>query len=98
MDDWNDLLLLTGHVNYDHLLVIVSARKGSISYQPSFEELPNQITRYFSDNSLMLVYPDQLGDPLGGMTFSSPRSQSENRIYDNVSKWIYRWFKKGEEA
>ena len=98
LDDWNDLLLLTGHVNYDHLLVIVSARKGSISYQSSFEELPNQITRYFSDNSLMLVYPDQLGDPLGGMTFSSPRSQSENRIYDNVSKWIYRWFKKGEEA
>lgn len=98
LDDWNDLLLLTGHINYDHLLVIVSARKGSISYQSSFEELPNQITRYFSDNSLMLVYPDQLGDPLDGMTFSSPRSQSENRIYDNVSKWIYRWFKKGEEV
>ena len=98
LDDWNDLLLLTGHINYDHLLVIVSARKGSISYQPSFEELPNQITRYFSDNSLMLVYPDQLGDPLDGMTFSSPRSQSENRIYDNVSKWVYRWFKKGEEV
>ena len=98
LDDWNDLLLLTGHINYDHLLVIVSARKGSISYQSSFEELPNQITRYFSDNSLMLVYPDQLGDPLDGMTFSSPRSQSENRIYDNVSKWVYRWFKKGEEV
>ena len=98
LDDWNDLLLLTGHINYDYLLVIVSARKGSISYQSSFEELPNQITRYFSDNSLMLVYPDQLGDPLDGMTFSSPRSQSENRIYDNVSKWVYRWFKKGEEV
>ena len=98
LDDWTDLLLLTGHINYDHLLVIVSARKGSISYQSSFEELPNQITRYFSDNSLMLVYPDQLGDPLDGMTFSSPRSQSENRIYDNVSKWVYRWFKKGEEV
>ena len=98
LDDWNDLLLLTGHINYDHLLVIVSARKGSISYQSSFEELPNQITRYFSDNSVMLGYPDQLGDPLDGMTFSSPRSQSENRIYDNVSKWVYRWFKKGEEV
>lgn len=97
LDDWGDLLLLTGQVNYDHLLVIVSARQGSISYQSSFEELPVQITRYFSDNSLMLVYPDQLGDPLEVMTFSSPRSQSENRIYDNVSRWVYRWFKKGEE-
>ena len=97
MDDWDDLLLLTGQVNYDHLLVIVSARKGSISYQASFEELPNQITRYFSDNSLMLVYPDQLGAPQEMITFSSPRSQSENKIYENVSRWVYRWFKKGDE-
>ena len=98
LDDWDDLLLLTGQVNYDHLLVIVSARKGSISYQSSFEELPNQIMRYFSDNSLMLVYPDQLGDPQEAMTFSSPRSQSENRIYDQVARWAYRWFKKEEES
>ena len=97
LDDWDDLLLLTGQVNYDHLLVIVSARKGSISYQASFEELPNQITRYFSDNSLMLVYPDQLGAPQEMITFSSPRSQSENKIYENVSRWVYRWFKKGDE-
>ena len=98
LDEWDDLLLLTGQVNFDHMLVIVSARKGSISYQSSFEELPNQITRYFSDNSLMLIYPDQLGDPLGTLTFSSPRSQSENQIYENISRWAYRWFKKGEEA
>ena len=98
LDEWDDLLLLTGQVNYDHLLVIVSARKGSISYQSSFEELPVQITRYFSDNSLMLIYPDQLGDPQGSLTFSSPRSQSENQIYEKVARWAYRWFKKGEEA
>lgn len=99
LDDWEDLLLLTGQVNYDHLLVIVSARKGSISYQPSFEELPDQITKYFSNNSLLFIYPDQLGDPQmeGIMTFSSPREQLENRIYDNVSNWVYRWFKKGDE-
>ena len=97
LDDWDDLLLLTGEVNYDHLLVIVSARKGSISYQSSFENLPDQITKYFCNNSLMLIYPDQLGDPQNIITFSSPREQQENRIYDNVANWAYRWFKKGEE-
>lgn len=97
LDDWDDLLLLTGQVNYDHLLVIISARKGSISYQASFEDLPDQITKYFSNNSLLLVYPDQLGDPAEVITFSSPREQLENRIYDNVSKWVYKWFKKGDE-
>ena len=97
LDDWDDLLLLTGQVNYDHMLVIVSARKGSISYKNSFENLPEQITKYFSNNSLMMIYPDQLGDPQEAVSFSSPRGQTENRIYDNVVRWFYRWFKKGEE-
>ena len=97
MDDWDDLLLMSSKIAYDHLLVIVSARKGAISYQTSFEELPEQIIKYFSNNSLMLIYPDQLGDPLENFTFSSPLRQSESRIYDNVSKWIYKWLKKGEE-
>lgn len=97
LDDWGDLLLLTGQVVYDHLLVIVSARKGSISYQSSFEELPDQITRYFSDNSLLLVYPDQSGDPQEKVTFFSLRSRTETRIYNNVFRWVYRWFKKEEE-
>ena len=97
MDDWDDLLLMSSKVAYDHLMVIVSARKGAISYQASFEELPDLITKYFSNSSLMLIYPDQLGDPLENFTFSSPRGQAENRIYDNVSKWVYKWMKKGEE-
>jgi nucleotide-binding universal stress UspA family protein len=97
MDDWDDLLLMSGKVAYDHLVVIVCARRGAISYHPSFEELPEQISKYFSNNSLMLIYPDQLGDPLENFTFSSPRSQSENRIYDHVSNWLIRRIKKGEE-
>ena len=97
MDDWDELLLMSGKVAYDHLVVIVCARKGAISYHPLFEELPDQIAKYFSNNSLMLIYPDQLGDPLENFTFSSPRSQSENRIYDQVSKWTQKWVKKGEE-
>lgn len=97
MDDWDDLLLISGKLAYDHLLVIVSARKGAISYQSSFDELPDQITKYFCNNSLMLIYPDQLGEPGEIISFSSPRGQAENRIYENVTKWAYKWMKKGEE-
>lgn len=39
LEDWNDLLVLTGQVSYDHLLVIISARPGTISYDNSFEKL-----------------------------------------------------------
>lgn len=98
LEEWDDLLLLTGQVNYDHLFVVVSSRKGSISYQTSFERLPSQISKYFANNSLLIVYPDQLGDdPQEIVSFSDPRRQSETRVYDNVGKWFYKWFKKGDE-
>lgn len=98
LEEWDDLLLLTSQVNYDHLFVVVSSRKGSISYQTSFERLPSQISKYFANNSLLIVYPDQLGDdPQEIVSFSDPRGQSETRVYDNVGKWFYKWFKKGDE-
>ena len=92
--DWDDLLLLTGQVNFDHLVVIISARKGSISYDTSFERLPSQLSKYFSNNSLLVVYPDQYGEPQDNVTFSDPRGHNESLNYDKMGQWFYKWFKK----
>ena len=94
LDDWDDLLLLTGQVNYDHLLVIISARRGSISYDTAFEKLPAQLGKYFSNNSLIILYPDQLGEPQEALSFSNPRGSNESQHYEKVGKWFYKWFKK----
>lgn len=94
LDDWGDLLLLTGHVNYDHLLVIISARRGSISYDTAFEKLPAQLGKYFSNNSLIILYPDQLGEPQEALSFSNPRGSNESQHYEKVGKWFYKWLKK----
>ncbi len=93
LDDWGDLLILTGQVNYDHLLVVISARPGSISYDSSFEKLPNQL-RYFANNSLIVLYPDQLGEPQDVLSFSNPRGNNEVQHYEKVGQWFYKWFKK----
>lgn len=94
LDDWDDLLLLTGQVNYDHLLVVISARRGSISYDTSFEKLPAQLGKYFANNSLIILYPDQLGEPQESVSFSNPRGNNESQHYEKVGKWFYKWFKK----
>ena len=86
LDDWDDLLLLTGQVNYDHLLVIISARRGSISYDTAFEKLPAQLGKYFSNNSLIILYPDQLGEPQEALSFSNPRGSNESQHYEKVGK------------
>jgi Kef-type K+ transport system membrane component KefB len=91
LDDWGDLLILTGQVNYDHLLVVISARRGSISYDSSFEKLPAQLSKYFFNNSLIVLYPDQLGEPQDAVSFSNPRNEAQH--YEKVGKWVYKWFK-----
>ena len=94
LEEWEDLLLLTGQVNYDHLLVVISARRGSISYDTSFERLPAQLGKYFSNNSLIILYPDQFGDPQEIVSFSDPRGHNESQHYEKVGKWFYKWLKK----
>lgn len=61
LDNWDDLLIVTQYLSYDHLFVLISARRGSISWQPSFDNLPTQLMRHFSNNSLMIIYPEQFG-------------------------------------
>ncbi len=94
LEDWGDLLILTGQVNYDHLFVIVSSRRGSISYDSSFEKLPMQISKYFNNNSVMLIYPGQKDDPNENLSFADPRGWAESQYYDKAGNWIYKWFKK----
>ena len=96
LDDWEDLLLLTGRVEYDHLFVVISARQGSISYDPSFEKLPVQLSRYFAGSSLIVVYPDQTADTdRADITFSNPRhGSSGSPLYVKIGQWFYSRLKK----
>lgn len=94
LDDWGDLLILTGQVNFDHLLVVVSARRGSISYDTLFEKLPTQLSKYFANNSLVVLYPDQFGEQEELLSFSDPHGHNELQHYDKVGNWFYKWLKK----
>lgn len=94
LENWDDLLILTGQVNYDHLLVIISARRGGISFSPSFDKLPSLISKYFLNNSLLILYPDQYGDPQEIVSFSDPSGHNESQHYDAIGKQIYKWLKK----
>jgi len=88
LENWEDLLLISDQVEYDHLMVIVSARRSFISYDKSFEKLPVQISKYFSNNSLMVIYPDQFGDPQEVLSFSDPWQITESQTYNRVGKWF----------
>ncbi|MBQ5751884.1 MAG: cation:proton antiporter [Bacteroidaceae bacterium] len=56
-DGGNDLKRLSKIINDDHLLIVVSARKGSISYRPSLDHVFVQLQRDYQNTSIMLIYP-----------------------------------------
>ncbi len=59
--DWRNLVSMASAVAPDHLVVVIAARRGTLSYQPRLDTLPDLLERYFSNKSLMIVYPDQFG-------------------------------------
>ena len=56
-DGGNDLKRLAQVIKKDHLLIIVSARKGSISFRPSLDHIFVQLQRDYQDTPIMLIYP-----------------------------------------
>lgn len=93
-EDWDELPKLAANVNEDHLFVVITARKGTISYLPSFDSLPEQLTRFFEDNSLMVIFPDQYGAPQEIMTFSSLQQPQEDNAFRSIHRWLHKKIKK----
>lgn len=96
MDKWNDILMLTGVVLEDDLFIIVSARQASVSYTPNLDKLPSFLSRYFANNNLVILYPEQFGEVGDVSYFSDPLSISvhQNHAYLNrIKKYLTSLFK-----
>ena len=96
MDKWNDILMLTGVVLEDDLFIIVSARQTSVSYTANLDKLPSFLSKYFANNNLVILYPEQFGE-VGDVTyFSDPLSITvhQNHAYINrIKKYMISIFK-----
>ena len=91
MAHWNELPQLAGEIADDHLFVVVTARKGTISYKTALERLPDELQQHFSGKNLMIIFPDQYGDHKDErMSFTEAQHHEENSIYDTILRWIHR--------
>ena len=85
MAHWNELPKLAETINDDHMFVVITARKGTISYKNALERLPNELMQHFSGKNLMIIFPDQYGEAKDdSMTFTSAQHQEESSIYDFI--------------
>ena len=90
MGHWNELPRLATSIADDHLFVIISARKGTISYKNAIERLPDELQKYYSGKNLMIIFPDQYGGHKDErMSFTEAQHHEENSIYDTILRWIH---------
>lgn len=87
MDHWNELPKLANDVADDHLFVIVTARKGTVSYKNALEYLPDEVQRYFNGKNLVIIFPDQYGDQ-EVMTYSQSQHTEERSAWESLARWI----------
>ena len=90
MAHWNELPKLAETIHDDHMFVVITARKGTISYKNALERLPNELMQHFSGKNLMIIFPDQYGEAKDeSMTFTSAQHQEESSIYATIARWIH---------
>ena len=94
MAHWNELPRLAENIREDHMFVVITARKGTISYKTALERLPNELMQHFSGKNLMILFPDQHGSQKEeSMTFTAAQHQEESSIYDALARWINKYRK-----
>ena len=91
MAHWNELPQLAATIQEDHMFVVITARKGTISYKNALERLPDELQKYFSGKNLMIIFPDQYGDQKDErMSFTEAQHHEETSLYTTISQWIHK--------
>ena len=88
MDHWNEMPRLAATIAEDHLFIVIAARKGTVSYKNALEHLPEEIQQFFSGKNIIIIFPDQHGDPMDEMTFAQPQLQEERSAYLAIKEWV----------
>lgn len=57
LNNWDDFLITSKDVRRSDLFVVVTPRSNSLSYVPSVEKLPMQLSQYYANTNLVLLYP-----------------------------------------
>lgn len=59
MNSWEEFPTIEKQMSPKDTLVVVTARKSTLSYNPLFEKIPMFLTKEFSSHNFLLIYPRQ---------------------------------------
>lgn len=88
MDHWNHLPTLASTVRSEDMFVVVTARKGTISYKSAMDRLPDELSAHFHGRNLMIIFPDQYGKS-DVLTFTNAQHTEQLSAYDWLRKILH---------
>jgi len=79
---------LSKTISRDDLIIVASARKGTISYNSQIENIPGRLMRQFTDHNFIVLYPEQtqVDFPEGGMQSQDLKLAPIQEQIDNLNK------------
>jgi len=98
-EDWGDFLIMLKELKTDDNLIVIMSRRSFPSYHNSMAKIPNQLKRYFEDNSTMMIYPMQSTGSsdnrldLKNPSVMEPLKENLQRL-DDIGKTIGNLFKR----
>ena len=72
------------------MLIVVLARRGSISFRPSLDHIPQQVKKHYMRTSVMLIFPDIYAEtPTKELSINEPLTTDQR--YETTSDWSKNW-------
>jgi Kef-type K+ transport system membrane component KefB len=94
-DDWNDFLIIARDIKIDDNLLIVLSRENKPSFHEYMNKIPSYLNKYFQLNSLILVYPMQIGvSDNETIDLNNPSMLEPIEKLDEIGKNIARLFRR----
>lgn len=100
MDGWEEVGIISQTIVDNDMLVLLSSRKSTASYNPLFEKIPAMLTQHFTTFSSMVVYPEQLtgGPDVDTLLMEIPPASKTWSIISRVKRFVRRFIlRKNEE-
>ena len=87
MPKWKGLIELMEKTLPDEMLVIVTARQGTVSYKAALANLPEEMTEHYKGTNYMILFPDQFGPAPDTMTFAEAQHTEQLSAYHEFIIW-----------
>ncbi|MDO4172992.1 MAG: cation:proton antiporter, partial [Prevotellaceae bacterium] len=94
MPKWSGVINLAQNTSSEEMLIVVTARQGTVSYKVALDRLPDELTNYYMGHNIMIIFPDQYGPPLDSMTFAAAQHTEQLSAYQMVLNFFQRFIRK----